>query len=77
MTTVCVVEADGRIRHAGKAATDPAALAAVLHGLADPGARVGLEVGPLAPWLYFGLRERPGARRPAWRRGPSRRRASR
>ena len=55
-TAVCVVDEDGTIIREGKAASEPSALA---HWLSDTGfefQRVGLEAGPLSPWLYEGLR---------------------
>jgi hypothetical protein len=40
----------------GKAETDPEALATWLYAAAVPIERLGLEAGPLSPWLCEGLR---------------------
>lgn len=54
-SSVCVVDASGRIVREAKAASEPAALVQFLRGLALPLARIGLEAGPLSQWLYAGL----------------------
>lgn len=54
-SSVCVVDADGRIIREAKAASEPQALVQFLQGLALPLACVGLEAGPLSQWLYAGL----------------------
>ena len=61
-TSVCVVDEDGAILREGKAASEPAALIDWLAGAGVELHRVGLEAGPLSPWLYDGL---PGAGLPA------------
>ncbi len=43
--------------HEEKVATEPAVIGEVLRRFAASLARVGLEAGPLSPWLYAGLRE--------------------
>jgi transposase len=55
-SSVCVVDATGRIVREAKVASEPAVLAAWLAGLGVPLARVGLEAGPLSQWLHAGLR---------------------
>jgi transposase len=54
-SSVCVVDAGGRIVREAKVASEPDALVQFLNGLAVPLARVGLEAGPLSQWLYAGL----------------------
>ena len=56
-TAVCVVDDVGTIIREGKAGSDPAALAEWLAAVGVHLDRVGLEAGPLSPWLYDGLRE--------------------
>ncbi len=56
-SSVCVVDATGRIVREAKVASEPEALVAFLLGLAVPPARVGLEAGPLSQWLHAGLVE--------------------
>src|SRR5688572_26341386 len=57
-TSICVVDAEGRIKLEAKVASDPKAIAAHLVQLTDGFERVGLEAGPLSQWLHFGLRDR-------------------
>lgn len=47
-SSVCLVDATGRIVREAKVASEPEALAAFLTGLAMPLVRVGLEAGPLS-----------------------------
>ena len=54
-SSVCLVDATGRIVREAKVASEPEALAAFLAGLAMPLVRVGLEAGPLSQWLHAGL----------------------
>jgi transposase len=56
-SSVCVVDASGRIVREGKVASEPEALVAWFAALGLPLARVGLEAGPLSQWLYAGMRE--------------------
>ena len=57
LSSVCVVDATGRIVREAKVASEPEALIGWLceRGLAL--ARVGLEAGPLSQWLYAAMRE--------------------
>ncbi len=54
-SSVCVVDATGRIIREAKVASEPEALVGFLHQLGLPLARVGLEAGPLSEWLHAGL----------------------
>jgi transposase len=53
-SSVCVVDATGRIVREAKVASEPEALIGFLHDLA-PLARIGLEAGPLSQWLHAAL----------------------
>jgi transposase len=55
-TSVCVVDDSGAIVREGKAETDPDAIETWLVSLNTAFERVGLEAGPLSPWLWEGLR---------------------
>src|SRR5688572_28690290 len=50
-TSVCVVDGEGNIIREGVVPTEPEAIAGFLQRLALPLKRVGLEAGPLSPWL--------------------------
>jgi hypothetical protein len=54
-TAVCVVDDGRRIVREGKAATEPEGIAAFLNATGVSFERVGIEAGPLAPWLCDGL----------------------
>lgn len=54
-SSVCVVEAGGKIVREAKVASDPEALSAFLRELGLPLTRLGLEAGPLSQWLHAGL----------------------
>lgn len=55
-TEICVVDADGARVWRGQCAADPEAIASTLARHAPGAARVGMETGPLAIWLWHGLR---------------------
>ena len=57
LSSVCVVDATGRIVREAKVASEPEALIAWFCGLGIEVARVGLEAGPLSQWLYAAMRE--------------------
>ncbi len=57
LSSVCVVDATGRIVREAKVASEPEALIAWLRGLGLELARVGLEAGPLSQWLYAAMRD--------------------
>src|SRR5947208_138254 len=54
-SSVCVVDATGRIVREAKVASEPEALVDFFRRLGLPLARVGLEAGPLSQWLHAGL----------------------
>src|SRR5689334_16485987 len=54
-SSVCVVDATGRIVREAKVASEPGALVRFFRELGLPLARVGLEAGPLSQWLHAGL----------------------
>ena len=54
-SSVCVVDATGRIVREAKVASEPEALVAWFRGLRFEVARIGLEAGPLSRWLHAGL----------------------
>jgi transposase len=54
-SSVCVVDATGRIVCEARVTSEPEALVAVLVGLNLPLARIGLEAGPLSQWLQAAL----------------------
>lgn len=61
-TTICVVDENGIIVREGKVASEPEEISDWLSRLGFPVAKVGLEIGGLARWLYTELR---GLRWPA------------
>jgi len=54
-SSVCVVDATGRIVREAKVASEPEALVACLRGVGVEVTRIGLEAGPLSQWLHVGL----------------------
>jgi transposase len=54
-TSICVVDESGSIFREGKAETEPHTIGAWLAKLDTAFERVGLEAGPLSPWLWEGL----------------------
>ena len=55
-TAICIVDDAGVIFREGKADTEPEAIATWLKAAEVPIERLGLEAGPLSPWLCEGLR---------------------
>ncbi len=55
LSSVCIVDAKGKIVREAKVGSDPAALVAFLQELGLAIERIGLEAGPLSQWLYAGL----------------------
>jgi transposase len=56
-SSVCVVDASGKIVREGKVASEPAALIGWFGSLGLGMTRVGLEAGPLSQWLFAAMRE--------------------
>src|SRR3984957_19810807 len=56
-SSVCVIDAGGKIVREGKVASEPAALIAWFGALGLSVTRIGLEAGPLSQWLYAALRQ--------------------
>ena len=56
-TSVCVVDATGRVVREAKVPSEPEALVGFFGQLGVPLTRVGLEAGPLSQWLHAGLAE--------------------
>jgi transposase len=56
-SSVCVVDASGRIVCKAKVPSEPEALVGFFAGLGLAVTRVGLEAGPLSQWLHAGLSE--------------------
>jgi transposase len=56
-SSVCVVDASGRIVREAEVASEPEAQAAWFRGLGLEVTRIGLEAGPLSQWLHAGLSE--------------------
>ena len=75
-SSVCVVDATGRVVREARVASDPTALVGWFHRLGVELGRIGLEAGPLSQWLYARCGRR-GLLWSCWRRGtyatPSRR----
>ena len=71
-SSVCAVDAAGRIVREAKVASEPEALVRFFGQLGVAVTRIGLEAGPLSQWLHAGL-TRAGSRWCCWRPGRSRR----
>ena len=54
-SSVCVVDASGKIVREAKVASEPEALVDFFRQLGLPVVRIGLEAGPLSQWLHAGL----------------------
>jgi transposase len=54
-TAICVVDNAGEILREGKAESDPEAISIWLKAVEIQIERLGLEAGPLSPWLCEGL----------------------
>jgi transposase len=56
-SSVCVVDASGKIVREGKVASEPEALISWLRSLGYELSRIGLEAGPLSQWLFAAMRK--------------------
>ena len=56
-SSVCVVDATGKIVREDKVASEPAALIGWFGSLGLSLARIGLEAGPLSQWLYAAMKQ--------------------
>ncbi len=56
-SSVCVVDATGKIIREGKAASEPEALIAWFGSVGFDLVRIGLEAGPLSQWLYAAMKQ--------------------
>ena len=56
-SSVCIVDASGKIVREGKVASEPEALIDYFGSLRLPVVRIGLEAGPLSQWLYAAMKE--------------------
>jgi transposase len=55
LSSVCVVDAQGKIVKEAKVASEPESLVALFETLGFAVKRIGLEAGPLSQWLHAGL----------------------
>jgi transposase len=55
-SSVCIVDASGKIIREGKVASEPQALIDWFGALGFDLVRIGLEAGPLSQWLYAGMK---------------------
>jgi transposase len=58
LTAICVVDETGGRLWRGQCATDPGQIERAVGGHAGGGARIGVETGPMTPWLVHELRDR-------------------
>ena len=56
LSSVCAVDAQGKIVRETKVASEPEALVAFFASLGFAVKRIGLEAGPLSAWLHAGLK---------------------
>jgi transposase len=56
-TAICVIDPHGRVVHRASVESDPVVIREHLLDLRLTFGRIGLEAGPLSPWLYAGLVE--------------------
>jgi transposase len=57
LSSVCVVDAQGKIVKEAKVASEPKALVAFFEAFGFAVKQIGLEAGPLSQWLYAGLKQ--------------------
>ena len=70
-SSVCVVDATGKIVREAKVASEPEELIGWFGALGLALERIGLEAGPLSQWLYAARCGRRVLRSSFWRRGTS------
>jgi len=58
LTAICVVDETGRRLWRGQCPTDPGQIERAVKGQAGEDARIGVETGPMTPWLVHELRGR-------------------
>src|SRR5271165_4919231 len=58
LTSICVVDDAGRRLWRGQCHTDPEQIERTVRGHAGDDASIGIETGPITPWLVHELRER-------------------
>ena len=58
LTAICVVDETGRRLWRGQCATDPGQIERTVRGHAGGDAKIGVETGPMTPWLVHELRAR-------------------
>jgi transposase len=68
LSSVCIVDAQGKIVKEAKVASEPEALIGFFETLGFAVDRIGLEAGPLSQWLHAGLNEQD-LKRFCWKRG--------
>jgi transposase len=56
-SSLCVVDATGRVVREAKVISEPEVLTAWLRNLGLEIVRIGLEAGPLSQWLYAGMKQ--------------------
>ena len=56
-SSICVVDATGKVVREGKAGSDPEVLIAWFRSLGFEVERIGLEAGPLSQWLYAAMKQ--------------------
>jgi hypothetical protein len=56
-SSLCIVDATGRVVREAKIASEPEALVGWFRQLGAELARIGLEAGPLSQWLYAAMRD--------------------
>ena len=57
-TTLCIVDGEGHRQWRGECVTSPEQIVRAVLQHAGAGARIGIETGPMTPWLVHELRSR-------------------
>lgn len=58
LTAICIVDETGRRLWRGQCATDPGQIERLVRGHTGEDASIGVETGPMTPWLVHELRAR-------------------